>query len=128
MPSASQRKEIGRAAYAAGSALAVRSARMSLAKKIGAARVGDALAQSLISADRTTTVGDYINRGDLSGSQIDSGREPYLLIEDEFNKGGINTIPVYDCSPYQEKNSGRCLLVLHRGEALVPADTLISWL
>lgn len=127
MPHPAQRAEIGRAAYAGGSAIAVRNARLSLARKIGPARVGDAYTQSIVYRGRTTTASDLVLNGDLSGAQVDAGREPHLLVEDPYNVGLFNTAPVYDNFPGQEKRSGMCALVLHSGDVLVPADTLIYW-
>ncbi|WP_274644065.1 hypothetical protein [Pseudomonas serbica] len=127
MPSTSQRKEIGRAAYAAGSAIAVRSARLSLAKRIDPIREGDPFVKGITSSGRTTTAADYVAGGKLSGTQIDGGREPFLLFEDILNEGEFNTIPVHDSFLEREKRTGKCVLVLHRGEVLVPADTLIYW-
>jgi hypothetical protein len=127
MPSTSQRKEIGRAAYAAGSAIAVRSARLSLAKRIGPVREGDPLVKDITTSGRTTTAADYVAGGKLSGTQIDGGREPYLLVQDECNEGRFNTVPVHDCFIEREQRSGKCVLVLHRGDVLVSPDTLIYW-
>lgn len=127
MPNPLQRAQIGRTAYGAGSAIAVRNARLSLAKRIGPARVGDANTQPLVSRGRTTTAADFVLDGDLSGAQIDAGREPHLLVEDPYNDGSFNTVAIHDNHPGQEMRTGRCVLVLHRGDVLVPADTLIYW-
>jgi hypothetical protein len=96
-------------------------------KEINPARIGDANTERIVSRGRTTTAVDFVSDGDLSGTQVDAGREPYLLIEDLFNLGCFNTVPVYDNQPRQEKRTGLCGLVLHRGDVLVRPDTLIYW-
>ncbi|WP_241299395.1 hypothetical protein [Burkholderia stabilis] len=127
MPNPWQRAEIGRAAYAAGSAIAVRNARLALAKRIGAVCVGAANTESIVTRGRTTTAADFVTNGDLSGQQIDAGREPYLLVADFYNPGHFNTVSVYDNYLGQEKRTGMCVLVVYQGDVLVRPDTLIYW-
>lgn len=127
MPNPQQRAETGRAAYARGSAIALRNARLSLAKRIGAARAGDAATQPLIARGRTTTAADFVVDGEASGAQIDAGREPHLLVADPYHDGLFGTVTIYDNHPGQERRTGLCTLVVHQGDVLVPPDTLIFW-
>ncbi|HIH2751434.1 TPA: hypothetical protein ACYLN4_007272 [Burkholderia lata] len=127
MPNPYQRAEIGRSAYAAGSSIATRNKRLALAKRVNAARAGTLHTDGIVARGRTTSAADYVMNGDLSGKQIDSDREPFLLVGDPYNAGNFNTIPIYDCETELEKRTGKCVLVLHCGDVLVPADTLIYW-
>jgi hypothetical protein len=127
MPHPWQRAEIGRTAYAAGSVIAVRNARLSLAKRIGAACTSDANVEAIVARDRATTAADFVMAGEQSGLQIDAGREPHLLTEDLYDVGRLNAVAVYDNYPGQEKRTGLCALVVHQGDVLVRPDTLIYW-
>ena len=127
MPNPHQRAEVARSTYEAGSAIAIRNKRLALAKRVNATRAGAPHTDEIVARGRTTSAADYVLNGDLSGKQIDSDREPFLLVRDPYNDGNFNTIPIYDCETGQEKRTGKCVLVLHSGDVLVPADTLIYW-
>jgi len=127
MPNTLQRSESGKARYEAGSAIALRNGRLSLAKRISPIRKGSRLLAKLDLNGRTTTANDYVTLGEPSGAHVDAGRSPYLLVEDTLNPGSFSTIAVHDCFTDLDNRGTRCVLVLHAGEALLPTDTLIYW-
>lgn len=127
MPNHWQRVIIGKARYAAGSAIAIRNKKLSLAKEIAPVRLSAPGVDQMIARGRVTSVLDYVQSGPESGAQIDNGREPYLLADDIYNPGGFTSVAIHDCSSIFEQRTKLCMLEVHRGAILVKADTAIYW-
>lgn len=82
----------------------------------------------LIAAGRITTVGDYCAMGTEMEHQVNKDREPYLLVEDEYNRGQFIPMPIYDCRVDAfEPNSNKCWIDVHAGELLVDVNTAVYW-
>ncbi|MGN7104861.1 hypothetical protein ACTHR6_24835 [Ralstonia holmesii] len=127
MPHPWQRKEIGRRLYA-GSLIEKRNTALQLAKRVSAVRVEDSRAAHLVGHARVTTVQQYCEDDQRATSQIDGGREPYLLVEDPYNPGELRPVEIYDRRvDAVEPRTGLCWIHLSRGDALVKPDTLVYW-
>ena len=125
MPNQMQRQKIGRHRYA-GSKMQQRNTALALAKRLAAVLQSDVLAARLIAAGRTTTVREYCSEAPQVGGLIDSGKEPYLLVEDMLNPGELRAIEIYDHRVDAiEEGTGLCWVHLFAGNALVRPDTLV---
>jgi hypothetical protein len=98
---------------------------LALAKRLSPVKVGNTDIASLVANGRVTTAADLVNIGQESGSHMDRGREPHLMICNILNPGFI-LIDVEDCNKEQDKNA-RCTVVINLGPALVSPDTAIYW-
>lgn len=129
MPSQMQRVQIGKANYR-GSALATRNAALRRASLLGAVLIGakGVGLERLQNPERLLTVLDYCQSGVLSGTQVDKGREPHLLVPDPYNPGEFRTEPIYDSRvDWHESRTGKCWIDVHAGELLVDGGTAVYW-
>lgn len=128
MPSGNQRKNIGSASYASGSAIKVRNDALALAKAISPLSHGDKEAGRLIESGRAVPLINYCTNGHESGVHADGGREPFLLTPDEANPGEYLPVSIYDARLNAvEAKSNLCWVTLSKGEALLKPDTLVYW-
>lgn len=128
MPSAIQRKNIGSARYASGSAIRVRNDALALAKAISPLTHGDEQAGRLLESGRAVLLINYCTNGHESGVHADGGREPFLLAPDEGNPGEYLPVSIYDARVNAvEAKSKLCWVTLSKGEALLKPDTLVYW-
>lgn len=99
---------------------------LSLAKAVGALRASAPAAEQFNGHKHVTALLDYIQNGPDSGTQVDEGREPFLLTEDSLNQGNYLPVPIY-AGLHAEDGSGLLWVDLHRGKALLAQDTLVYW-
>lgn len=127
MPHPWQRVEIGKRRYA-GSAIERRNKALALAKAVGALCSTDVGADRFLKLERVTTVAEYCGDDAKAIKQIESNREPCLLVEDFYNPGEYLPLDVYDRQiDAVEARTSLCWIHLMRGDALVKPDTLVYW-
>lgn len=86
------------------------------------------LEEGYANRSRLTTALQYCQGSIEMASQVDAGREPYLLLEDGLNHGDYTLVEVYDNRiAYLDKPTERCWLDLKNGEVLVPSGTAVYW-
>jgi hypothetical protein len=119
------RSTSSKAAYP-GSALAKRNASLRAAAQLSALRDTHALAGQ-INSDRVTTLESLCRLDALSGAQIDAGREPHLLRENQCEPGELGVVAIHDTGVAGVGKDGRADVELLTGTARLPRNTLVYW-
>ena len=129
MPSTMQRIRMGRERYK-GSPIETRNLALRRAAQLQPFLISarNSVVSRLVDAGYVLTALDYCSNGELSGRQIDMGREPHLLAPDPYNPGELRVEPIYDSRvDFLEGKTGKCWVDVHAGEVLVDGSTAVYW-